>query len=328
MNELLELIKQMETTQYTHRGNPFPEGKILTKQDLQKIVIPLDVPFSRTSGSTGYPVTVPKTNESILWYKATNYREMKWRKWDLSKKAVSILSRNKQDIIKGNTYIKSLAPISELQKYLEEIQPNYIYTYPTVIEQLDLTKLTELIDIKSTGENNGTAYSCEEAGIVALKCLEYGTYHIMENIIVESDDEYGALITDLTNPLITRYALGDVVELSDDLCKCGRTLPIIKKIVGRIRNMLILPNGDKIWPSLGEPSFPTITNKIIRHQIIQKTLYEIEISLQVTECLTPEEETNLINLVLKNLRYNHLKCSIIYVSDFPLGKFDTFKSIV
>jgi len=324
--EVQELINKLAQTQYTYVPIAPPKTKLLTKQDLQNIKIPHNTPTSRTSGSTGTPVVVPKNKESTLWFMATNMREMQWRKWDLSLKKVSILARNKEDKINGTTYVKTLAPISVLQKYLEDIQPNYIYTYPTIIEKLDLTKLTELKDIKSTGENGGTCYSCEEAGTIALKCPDNKeVYHIMENIIVEADPVYGAIITDLTNPIITRYVLGDMIELGTTPCICGRTLPTITKIFGRIRNMLVLPNGDKIWPTVGEPEFYKITTKILRHQVVQKTLYLLEIKLQVKEKLTRQEEISLINLITKSLKYDHLKYNIVYIESFPLGKFEAFK---
>lgn len=323
-----KLIKYLDKSQYTYINNIKPQGPITTKYDLQKMKILPNQLISTTSGSTGVPVVVPKTPESIMWYTATNIRELQWRKWDLSKKCVSILARNKEDTVNGpnkNIYNIKLDSIHNLQKYLEELQPHYLYTYPTIVEKLDLTKFNNLIDIKTVGESGGTNYSSEEAGTIALQCPDYpNNYHIMENIIVETDIEHGVLITDLTNPIINRYAQGDIVELGTP-CKCGRTLPTITKIFGRIRNMLILPNGDKIWPLIGEPVFQSITNKIIRHQAIQKTLYNIELHLQVTEKLTSVEEDNLINLVLKTLNYDHLKCNIIYVDKFKEGKFEVFK---
>lgn len=321
-----DLVKYLETSQYTYINNINPIGPITTKHDLQKIKILPGQKISTTSGSTGHPIVIPKTPESMMWHTATNIRELQWRKWDLSKKCVSILARNKEDNVSGTIYNKKLDTIQVLQKYLEEVQPSYLYTYPTIVEKLDLTKLTGLVDIKTVGETGGTNYSSEEAGTIALQCPDYpNIYHIMENIIVETHSEYGILVTDLTNPIINRYVQGDIVELGMEPCKCGRTLPTIKKIYGRIRNMLILPNGDRKWPLIGEPIFRTITDKVIRHQTIQKTLYDIEIHLQVMEKLSDAEEKNLIDLILKTLNYDHLTCKIIYVDKFKDGKFEIFK---
>lgn len=323
---LISLIQYLQTSQYAvNQIYPIPTGPITTKYDLQNIKIDPTIPTSKTSGTTGTPLIIPKTTQSIMWHQATNIRELQWRKWDITKICVVILARIKHDNIEGNLYNKKLDTNKNLQTFLEHVQPSYLYTYPSIIRELDLSKLNNLIDVKSVGEIGGTNYSCEESGTIALQCPEFNNYHIMENIIVENNKEHGILITDLTNPIINRYALGDIIELGTEPCKCGRTLPTITKIYGRIRNMLLLPDNNKIWPTIGEPLFRTITDKIIRHQAIQRTLNDIELRLQVKEVLTKEEYDNLIFLVLKSLGWSHLKCHIIYVDKFDDGKFEAFK---
>jgi phenylacetate-CoA ligase len=322
------LIIYLNTSQYTHTQTHIPIGPILTKYDLQNIQIPPNSPTSKTSGSTGIPLIIPKTKDSIIWHHATNIRELIWRKWDLSKKCVVILARNKSDYVEGNIFYKKLDTNENLQKYLETIQPFYLYTYPSIIKELDLTRLYNLIDIKSVGEIGGTNYSCEEAGTIALQCPEFKNYHVMENIIVEMDKDNSILITDLTNPLINRYALGDKIEMSGKKCECGRSLIVIDKIYGRERNMMILPDGSKVWPTIGEPLFRTITDKIIRHQANQTSLNNIILKLQVKEILTNEEHNNLINLVLSSLGYDHLECDVVYVNGFDSGKFEAFKCCI
>lgn len=241
---------------------------------------------------------------------------------------VAILAKFKEDRVIGNSYLKKLDTAQNLQRFLEQVQPNYLYTYPSIIAMLDLSKLPELEDIRSVGEIGATSYSAEEVGTIALQCPDNpSVYHIMENMIVETDLVHGVLITDLTNPLIRRYAIGDHVELGTELCGCGRTLPTITKIYGRVRDMLVLPNGHKIWPTIGEPKFLLVTDKIQRHQAVQKSLTEIEIRLQVRERLTETEESNLLVLIKSNIGYDndHFKIQIVYVDDFPVGKFRAFK---
>uniref|UniRef100_A0A6C0CBS5 AMP-dependent synthetase/ligase domain-containing protein n=1 Tax=viral metagenome TaxID=1070528 RepID=A0A6C0CBS5_9ZZZZ len=317
-----ELVKYLEKSQYMNFNTVKPSGNIMTRYDLQKMDFSDEKIISRTSGSTGIPVIVPKNITTLMWHTATNVRDLQWRRWDLKLKKVAILAKIKEDSVVGNSFLKKLDSIQNLQLYLEKIQPSYLYTYPSIVKQLDLTKLN-LLDIRTVGEIGATSYSCEETGTIALQCEE-NTYHIMENIIVEVDSVHGILVTDLTNPIITRYALGDVVELGGS-CKCGRTLSTISKIYGRVRNMLVLSNGDKIWPTIGEPLFLSVSNKIIRHQMVQTSLQELELRLQVNSKLTDLEERNLIDLVLKTIGMN-LKCNIVYVDDFPAGKFEAFLS--
>ncbi len=56
------------------------------------------------------------------------------------------------------------------------------------------------------------------------------------------------VITHLENfvmPFI-RYKIGDRGILSEETCKCGRGLPIIKSLEGRTSDMLVTPSGKKV----------------------------------------------------------------------------------
>lgn len=310
-----------------------------TRADLQRKTIPEGVLVSKTSGSTGMPVIVPKTQESLIWLKLTNARELRWRKWDLDCSiVVTMLAGNEKDAINGNIHCLKMRTISEFQAYLNKIQPAYLYTYPSIVACLDLSRIPSLVDIKSVGETGGTNYSSEETGTIALLCPQFpeNGYHIMENIIVEQHPEHGAVITDLSNPWVTRYIIGDEIELQPDdfVCPCGRFLPMIKKIHGRRRNMLVLPGKegtfDKIWPVVGEPLFRSrISQKISRHRVVQKTLNHLEIQIECDngQVLDAEEEKNLTELVLGTLGYDHLTCSVVPATFLP-GKFEAFVSEV
>ncbi len=99
-----------------------------------------------------------------------------------------------------------------------------------------------------------------EAGPVAQECEAHCGLHInAESLYVESitsdimeDKDTGELvITDLLNygmPLI-RYRTGDVGVLSNDKCTCGRSLPILKNISGRMSDVLFTPDGKRVMSS-------------------------------------------------------------------------------
>ena len=104
------------------------------------------------------------------------------------------------------------------------------------------------------------AYSAQEVGYIALQCPEHEHYHVQaERLIVEvlrDDDtpcavgETGrVVVTDLHNfaTPILRYELGDYAEVGR-ACPCGRGLPVLNRILGRRRNMLVYPDGRTTWP--------------------------------------------------------------------------------
>jgi phenylacetate-CoA ligase len=106
-------------------------------------------------------------------------------------------------------------------------------------------------------------YSCSELGYLALQCPGQEHYHVQsEGVYLELLNAAGrhcapgesgrVVVTSLHNfamPLI-RYDLGDYAEAGEH-CACGRSLPVIRRILGRVRNMLRLPGGDLRSPRFG-----------------------------------------------------------------------------
>lgn len=304
--------------------------KIMTRDDLRKIDMTGDMDISKTSGSTGEPVSVGKSYKDYVWYVALSIREFRWLKWDVTKDMAVIKAGNKTvdvndwgipksiEPIQGRRFANDLRPISELQKWLEEKNPHYIHCLPSVFKQIDTSKISNFIDWKGTGEVGGKAYSSEECGIIALTCPDNpSVYHVMENQIVEVDTEGAIIITTNSNKYIRRYKHGDHVELGR--CTCGRTLQTITKIHGRVRNMMVLPNGDKKWPLVGSLQYESFGIK--RFQMVQTKIDELELSI-ICEPLN-ERELDLIEVVKKQIGFD-INVIIKYVDDFPNYKFEEF----
>lgn len=184
-------------------------------------------------------------------------------------------------------------------------------------------------------------YSCREAGYLALQCPLHEHYHVQaESIYLELMNASGkpcvagekgrVVITTLHNfamPLI-RYEIGDFAEAGEP-CDCGRGLPVIRRILGRVRNMLRLPDGGQRHPRFGEAQFGVIA-PVRQFQVVQKTLNDIEVALVVARPLTVQEEETLRGLILKNLGHP-FNLVFSYRDEIPLaasGKFEDFRSEV
>lgn len=332
-----ELLDKFESSQWNH----LPKYKlildlpILTREDLRNLKMEKGVHKSKTSGSTGEPVSIEKSFSDHIWYVATNIREFRWRNWDVRKNVaiVRFSGRNEEkntwgiptniEPVQGKTFIKIAGPMSEIQKWLEEKNPHYLQCPPSIVKQLDLTKITNLIDHKGTGESGGSMYSSEECGTIAIQCPKNPeVYHVMENQIVEVDSDGGIIISTMSNPYIRRYKHGDHIELGS--CTCGRTLQTIKKIHGRVRNMFTLPNGDKVWPVIGSKEYYDKFG-IKRYKAIQKSLEELELQI-ICEPLG-DREKELINYVQECIN-SPINVIITYVDDFPNYKFEEFISLI
>ena len=330
--DVKDLLNYLEKSQWMFVPNFMSVSslKIMTRDDLRKVEMKGDVGVNKTSGSTGEPVTVGKSYKDFVWYTATSIREFRWMKWDFTKNIAVIKAGNQEtdnegwgisksvEPIQGRRFTSDLKPISELQKWLEEKNPHYIHCLPSVFKQIDTSKISNFIDCKGTGEVGGRAYSSEECGIIALTCPDNpSVYHVMENQIVEIDIDGALIITTTSNKYIRRYKHGDHIELGK--CSCGRSLQTIKKIHGRVRNMMILPNGDKKWPLIGSLEYESFGIK--RFKMVQTKIDELELSIICD--LLGERETDLIKVVNKWVGFP-VNVIIKYVDSFPNYKFEEF----
>lgn len=186
-------------------------------------------------------------------------------------------------------------------------------------------------------------YSAQEIGYIALQCPENeNVYHVQaENLYVEIVDEEGrpckegeigrVLITTLHNfamPLL-RYEIGDYAEVGAP-CTCGRTLPVLSSVMGRQRNMLVLPNGAKSWPSLGTSALADKLPIIRQFQFVQKSLDRIEARLVTDRQLSNDETSFFVDVLQKSMNYP-FKIELKYVENIPRskgGKFEDFVSEV
>lgn len=183
-------------------------------------------------------------------------------------------------------------------------------------------------------------YSAAEIGYIALQCPEFEHYHIQSEVVyVEILDENDracepgqtgrVVVTPLHNvatPLI-RYEVGDFAEAGSP-CPCGRGLPVINRVFGRVRNMLLLPDGNKVWPVLDRIFH--IVESIERYQVVQKTLESLEVRLVSHGRLTDGEEASVRGILQHRLKHP-FDIAFTYhetLDRTQSGKFEDFKSEV
>lgn len=102
------------------------------------------------------------------------------------------------------------------------------------------------------------AWGQGEAVCMAAECEKQEGYHVASEyglIEVVQDENFrdgiGEIIaTSLQNyamPFI-RYKIGDLGALSEHDCSCGRGLPLLSKIVGRVDDIITTPEGEAVLP--------------------------------------------------------------------------------
>lgn len=246
-------------------------------------------------------------------------------------------------------------PVHEQAAWLQHTAPHYLLVYPNNLAALldILPTLPSLKQLRTIGETLSPAlrtraeaqwgapiadtYSSQELGTIAMQCPESGLYHITdEHLIVEvlNDDgktctegEIGrVVVTDLANyamPLL-RYAIGDYAEVAGP-CPCGRTLPTLRAIKGRERNMAII-NGQKRWPLVGFHQYRDIA-PVQQYQLVQKTADHLEAHFAVEQPLTPEQEAALARTINTSLGHAFTIAFTYHHGQIPVpasGKFEEF----
>jgi phenylacetate-coenzyme A ligase PaaK-like adenylate-forming protein len=102
-------------------------------------------------------------------------------------------------------------------------------------------------------------YGATEVGPIAFQCPERDGYHInADGLVVEVVDAEGrplppgetgrVLVTGLQNETMpfVRYSVGDLGRLRGGRCRCGRGLPLMESVQGRIVEALFRSDGKSI----------------------------------------------------------------------------------
>jgi phenylacetate-CoA ligase len=172
-------------------------------------------------------------------------------------------------------------------------------------------------------------YSASEVGHIALQCPRFPHYHVTaECTLVEVLNEAGepcgpgetgsVVVTSLHNyamPFL-RYRLGDLAEVGAP-CPCGRGLPVLQEIVGRDRDLVVLPSGARQHVSYGSRKFAEY-EQIQQLQIVQKTVRDLEVKLVVRGAFGQAEEEELRQKLATAFEPD-MRIAFAYVDAIPRG---------
>jgi phenylacetate-CoA ligase len=254
--------------------------------------------------------------------------------------------------------------LGEQLHWIAKERPPYILSYPTNfhalalrceasgIEMPWLKSLITFSEALSPGQRSviervmgvtvEDMYSAAEVSMIAVQCPEQPQhYHVQsENVLVEVIDDDGnpcaigetgrVLVTDLHNfamPFI-RYEIGDLAQFGPP-CACGRGLPVLQRIFGRVRNMLYLETGEQLFPDIAALHLHEI-GPLQQYQMIQKSYGEIEMRLILSRPFKDDEETRMRAMILSALGQS-FELNLVPVDEIPRhssGKFEDFISEV
>ena len=237
---------------------------------------------------------------------------------------------------------------------LKQFNPDIIEGYPSVIELVAKYVLKHDIQCKSpaaiqtSSESLGTrrpiieeAFGCKvsdwygqsEYVVSAGQCPD-GKYHITESGIMEiikdgeqvSDGEIGEIVgTGLYNysmPLL-RYQTTDLARCSEEKCNCGRGMPLVQSIEGRVSDSILSSDGHIITGPVFEHYWKNKITPNASHldyvHVIQKP--DRKIVLKVVKSNDyPDKETSAIIRGLKEILGEELKIEFVELLSVPVQK--------
>jgi phenylacetate-CoA ligase len=97
---------------------------------------------------------------------------------------------------------------------------------------------------------------------------------------IPAGDKGEVVISNLVNKatVLLNYRLGDVASVATGNCSCGRVLPLLSELEGRVEDILFLANGAfvhprTVWAMLSQ------RNEVLKYQLIQHAPERFELKL-------------------------------------------------
>lgn len=178
-------------------------------------------------------------------------------------------------------------------------------------------------------------YSTVECALFASEC-EQGRLHVSPDVGVveilrpdgtpcdpgEPGDVVATCLLRDHQPLI-RYRLGDVARWAAEPCPCGRAMPVLQEVVGRVEDVVVGPDGRRMVRFHGI----FIDQPHIREgQIIQETRDRIRVRVVGTADFGPADEREVVRRVRQRL--GEVGVVVEPVADIPRSASGKFRPVI
>jgi len=219
--------------------------------------------------------------------------------------------------------------------WLRRVAPNCLVSYPSNLDflaglieeegqRLPSLKVIQIVSETLTDEVRARVeatfgvpvkdmYSCGEAGYLASPCPQGRGLHVhAESVILEVLDADGrpcppgqtgrVVVTALhnyLNPLI-RYEIMDEALVGETPCPCGRGLPLLTKVLGKVRPLFRLPDG-RMKHSDGLTQELRLLGGMNQHQVVQRAVDQFLVRVAPGRAWTPEHPERIRRLVREHL---------------------------
>lgn len=250
-------------------------------------------------------------------------------------KQIKIIRNKKPAVIRGYGSVLNLLSIKITEENISQLKPRLIFTdsellMPESRENIKNAFNADVIDIYGTFETDNIAYECHH----------HEGYHMaIDSVIMEftndgnsvkSNEEGEIVVTVLNNfamPFI-RYNLHDIGSYSGKSCSCGRTLPLMNSIKGRVNDYMVTDDGRRLsYTTIAY--FDKLAPNVREYQIVQEDLNIFKVFVVPGLEYNYHGENIIATAIKKFFPSAEITVSIVpKIEREPSGKLRAFKSKV
>jgi len=251
---------------------------------------------------------------------------------EMIKKYIEIIRKFKPKMIRG--YASALYIFAKYmqERGISDIKPVSVVSTAETLSDQQKDLIEEAFNCKLF--NN---YSSREFAI-AQDCEKHEQYHIgAENLLVEfvvknktvPIGKIGKIIvTDFRNyamPFI-RYENGDLGKSSDDICECGRELPLMKSIEGRTCEVLVTKDGGLVPGAFFPHLMKDVLSSIKQYQVVQNKDGSLLIRIVKSHDYKKEDEQYLVRNIKKY--FGNIDIDFVYVDKLEESLSGKYRPVV
>ena len=259
-------------------------------------------------------------------------------------------------------FVSLLDPVEAVISAINGFRPDVIYGYGTYLEHFArlvhsrglhlhspkaivygaevMTELGRRMIEQDLGIPVYSDYAAVEVFKLAFSCEANNGLHVHEDLsptwIARADGDRAAagergevVVSNLVNhgTVLLNYCLGDVAAATTAACPCGRTLPMLTDLEGRVEDTIVLPDGRFLHP---RAVWMIVRRRpaVIRYQLVQHAALLFELRLVTSDAAVfaqvAPEVTNDLEAILG--AESHVEAT--FHEDLPLGAGGKFRMVV
>jgi phenylacetate-CoA ligase len=218
--------------------------------------------------------------------------------------------------------------IRRSQMSLDSWHPDLVITWAAPMYEHEEQLLGEVFECPVTN-----VYGTREVGHVAARCPAFSLHVNQGDFLVEIEqsgpaEKSGEILVTALHPSpmpFIRYRVGDLGELSSSHCSCGRTLQVLRHVLGRTNEVLHTSDGRMLAPNFWCRVFMLdLTSRAVeRFQVVYRKDQSIRIRIVPKQNYSPNTESFLKDLLEKNLGAStHFEFEYVpEIPPHPTGKY-------